>query len=149
MDQVQKLFRFANGNLLKLQSVGHILGGGFTRCVRHDKWFQICFIFTPTWGYDPIWRSYFSKGLVQPPTSILTWSMVELGKLFWGGDGNPTKSMHFSRVNSAGFCIFAFLVTDNYLKDWVVVSNMFYFHPHIGKLSNLTHIFQMDWNHQL
>ena len=30
--------------------------------------FQIFFIFTPTWGDDPIWRAYFSNGLVQPPT---------------------------------------------------------------------------------
>ena len=28
-------------------------------------------------------------------------------------------------------------------KDWVVVSNIFYFHPYLGKCSNLTHIFQM------
>ena len=34
-------------------------------------WFQIFFIFTPTWGNDPIWRAYFSNGLVQPPTSYL------------------------------------------------------------------------------
>ena len=32
-------------------------------------WFQIFFIFTPTWTHDPIWRAYFSKGLVQPPTN--------------------------------------------------------------------------------
>ena len=25
-------------------------------------WFQISFIFTPIWGNDPIWRSYFSDG---------------------------------------------------------------------------------------
>jgi len=31
-------------------------------------WFQICFIFIPTWGNDPIWRAYFSNGL-KPPTS--------------------------------------------------------------------------------
>ena len=31
-------------------------------------WFQTCFIFTPTWGNDPIWRSYVSNG-VKPPTS--------------------------------------------------------------------------------
>ena len=31
-------------------------------------WFQIFFIFTPIWGNDPIWRAYFSNGLVQPPT---------------------------------------------------------------------------------
>ena len=28
-------------------------------------------------------------------------------------------------------------------------SNMFYFHPYLGKWSNLTNIFQMGWNHQL
>ena len=32
--------------------------------------------------------------------------------------------------------------------DWVVVSNIFYFHPYLGKISNLTNIFQMGWNHQ-
>ena len=31
-------------------------------------WFQIFFIFTTTWGDDPIWRAYFSNGL-KPPTS--------------------------------------------------------------------------------
>ena len=33
--------------------------------------------------------------------------------------------------------------------DWVVVSNMFYFHPYLGKIPILTNIFQMGWNHQL
>ena len=32
---------------------------------------------------------------------------------------------------------------------WVVVLNIFYFHPYLGKWSNLTNIFQMGWNHQL
>ena len=27
-------------------------------------------------------------------------------------------------------------------------SNLFYFHPYLGKWSNLTHIFEMGWNHQ-
>ena len=29
-----------------------------------------------------------------------------------------------------------------------MVSNIFYFHPYLGKCSNLTNIFQMGWNHQ-
>ena len=33
--------------------------------------------------------------------------------------------------------------------DWVVVSNIFYFHPYLGKIPILTNIFQMDWSHQL
>ena len=31
---------------------------------------------------------------------------------------------------------------------WVVVSNIFYLHPYLGKWSKLTNIFQMGWNHQ-
>ena len=34
-------------------------------------------------------------------------------------------------------------------KYWVVVSNIFYFHPYLGKIPNLTNIFQRGWNHQL
>ena len=35
-------------------------------------------------------------------------------------------------------------------KLWVVVSNISYFHPYLGKIPILTHIFQMGWfNHQL
>ena len=30
-----------------------------------------------------------------------------------------------------------------------MVSNVFYFHPYLGKWSNLTNIFQMGWNHHL
>ena len=33
--------------------------------------------------------------------------------------------------------------------DWVVVSNIFYFHPYLGKLPILTNMFQRGWNHQL
>ena len=39
------------------------------------------------------------------------------------------------------------LVTTN--KNWSVVLNIFYFHPYLGKWSNLTNIFQRGWNHQL
>ena len=34
-------------------------------------------------------------------------------------------------------------------KHWVVVSNIFYFHHYLGKIPNLTNIFQRGWNHQL
>ena len=34
--------------------------------------------------------------------------------------------------------------------DWVVVSNIFYFHPYLRKIPILTNIFQVGWfNHQL
>ena len=36
-----------------------------------------------------------------------------------------------------------------YIKyGWLVVSNIFYFHPYLGKIPILTHIFQRGWNHQ-
>ena len=40
------------------------LGGGFK-----DFWN----FYPDPWGDDPIWRAYFSKGLVQPPTSYPFW----------------------------------------------------------------------------
>ena len=44
------------------------------------SWFQIFFYFHPeTWGkMNPFWRAYFSKGLVQPPTSFCIISYI-----FW------------------------------------------------------------------
>ena len=33
--------------------------------------------------------------------------------------------------------------------SWMVVSNIFYVHPYLGKIPSLTNIFQMGWNHQL
>ncbi len=37
--------------------------------------------------------------------------------------------------------------TTNY--NWVVVSNIFYVHPYLGKIPILTNIFHRGWNHQL
>ena len=38
--------------------------------------------FTPTWVNDPIWRAYFSNGLVQPPTRKSLHSVEK-------GEGDP------------------------------------------------------------
>ena len=32
---------------------------------------------------------------------------------------------------------------------WVLVSNIFYFYPYLGKIPMLTNIFQTGWNHKL
>ena len=40
------------------------------------------------------------------------------------------------------------LNTPSKKKIWVVVSNIFYFHPYLNKWSNWTNIFEMGWNHQ-
>ena len=34
------------------------------------------------------------------------------------------------------------------IRTWVVVSNIVYFHPNLGKIPILTNISQMGWNHQ-
>ena len=44
-----------------------------------------------------------------------------------------------------GFIIFFHMS----FSDWLVVSNILYFHPYLGKISILTNIFQMGWNHHL
>ena len=45
-----------------------------------------------------------------------------------------------------GVVLVVLVVSDLYS---VVVSKILYFHPFLGKWSNLTNIFQMDWNHEL
>ena len=44
---------------------------------------------------------------------------------------------------------FKILSESLWMENWLVVLNMFYFHPTWGKWSNLTTIFQRGWNHQL
>ena len=42
-------------------------------------------------------------------------------------------------------CIVGLLTMFTRWEHWVVVSNMFYFHPYLGKIPILTNIFQMGW----
>ena len=52
------------------------------------------------------------------------------------GGGHPSQALEFSM----GFS----MVDDRTLAQpgWVVVSNIFYFHPYLGKIPILTNIFQ-------
>ncbi len=70
-------------------------------------WFQIFFIFTPTWGRLPFWRSYFSNGLVQPPTRSGfqdVFSIVTLILLYDVGSpmGSGTVFQRFGQHAEAG-----------------------------------------------
>ena len=50
------------------------------------------FYFHPDpWGDDPFWRTYFSKGLVQAPTSktLHNWNENPLETKFWGPAPRP------------------------------------------------------------
>ena len=49
-------------------------------------------------------------------------------------------------LSSFGFW-YVFLHLD--IIIWMVVSNIVFFHPYLGKISILTNIFQRGWNHQL
>ena len=83
-DQCKELFG-EHSNLLGGES--HLL-----QRTQEDKrfftwWFLIFVIFTPIWGRFPIWRAYFSDGLVQPPTSTVSFCPKTKGVFV----GIPTK----------------------------------------------------------
>ena len=42
-------------------------------------WFQMCSIFTHTWGNDPRWRAYFSDGLKTPTKS----DFIRIHQFLW------------------------------------------------------------------
>ena len=77
------------------------MGGGF----------QISFNFQPEpWGDDPIWRSYFSNGLVQPPTRSFS------------------KTKTVSTVNDWGFfrwvtCINIHRIQMSHVRLFLVIQN--------------------------
>ena len=70
-----------------------------------------------------------------------------LGAILIFYHGESTENLHVGI-----FCcpsIQKQIQVNQYVHNWVVVSNIFYVHPYLGKRSNLTNIFQMGWNHQL
>ena len=65
------------------------------------------------------------------------------------GHGHITEIL--SSILAIQSKVFPFRHQNNFgsLQNWVVVSNIFYFHPFLEKWSNLTNVFQMGRNHQL
>ena len=124
------------------------LGGWWQRCVVKKKtgdfWSNersyrtegitwvvaICFKCSSLFGgNDAIWLAHiFLKGWFdhQLDTYLVTSDWWISGCFFW---------LRFWSFQKGHF--------------WVVVSKIFYFHPYLGKISNLTNVFQMGWNHQL
>ena len=94
------------------------LGGGF-------KYF---FIFTPTWGNDPIWRAYVSTGLVQPPTR----SLYKLGRKIHPRNMNflkqPTKVI--KRLLNCSWNIFFWGNSSCIHWQSVAFENLPFFHSH-------------------
>ncbi len=48
-------------------------------------WFQIFFIFPPTWGHDPSWQIFF-KCVVQPPTRKAF--ITHMNSILWFSSGH-------------------------------------------------------------
>ena len=63
--EVDQWFRTGGNGSLK-----PYLGGGFI---------HIFYFHPDPWGKDPIWRAYFSNGLVQPPTSYVFLNLLHFG----------------------------------------------------------------------
>ena len=143
------------------------LGGGF----------RYVFMFTPIWGRFPIWRSYFF-GWVGSTTNQLVVFVAVFGgisflqvcqlvvhrgalciSVFGGHEGwlggrildnkgslkcwrNPNPWPERLKKVTWGWI-------QSKIFSWLVVSKILYFHPYLGRWSNLTKNFQMGWNHQL
>ena len=65
------------------------------------------------------------------------------------GSGKPESHGNFSAMSQNSTKTHLGCIKPIKKPDWVVVLNVFYCHPYLGKISNLTNIFQMGWNHQL
>ena len=70
--------------------------------------------------------------------TMCAWKTFCLGGHSYDMDVSPMFTVFFPHFD---FCLVN--------KNWVVVSNIFYFHHHLGKIPILTNIFQVGWNRQL
>ena len=94
----------------------------------------------------------------RSPTKLLSnqdfhefWRRRSLGRGIPGSRRTSrTSRMRLSHVaKKGGRCCELVCLRSLQQVFWVVVSNIFYFHPYLGKISNLTNIFQRGWNHKL
>ncbi len=76
----------AADSLKRWGSVGWVENPSWPLHGCFSRWWQLKYFwnFHPgNWGFhDPIWRAYFSKGLVQPPTSFLKRPLAEKNPWF-------------------------------------------------------------------
>ena len=64
------------------------------------------------------------------------WKLIDICSAEVGPDREETKTWRVPPLKT------------NMQHNWVVVSNIVYFHPYLGKIPILTNIFQVGWNHQ-
>ncbi len=86
---------------------------------------------------------------------LLSWKMIWLSSGFFRFKFDTRKASFSPCMYATSTVLQRVKSYWNHWLKWlnnmilVVVSNIFYFHPYLGKWSNLTNIFQMGWNHQL
>ena len=90
-----------------------------------------------------VWRS--QKPAITSKPSFLEGPMILRDTLFPA----ESSSLFRSKKSTCSLKGLRLLTHQMFLEDWVVVSNIFYFHPYLGKIPILTNIFQRGWNHQL
>ena len=116
-------------------------------------WFQRFFMFTTIWGRISNLPSIFQMGgsTTKHIGSIGT-TLLSLSRSSYQDSAphGPQVTLRrrcsaalgqWVRFSGSGWHIVCFLGGGN--------SNMFYFHPYLGRWSNLTNIFQVGWKHQL
>ena len=89
-------------------------------------------VFFLGWKNDPLfffWVQVWAPGLLKNSKN---------GSFCWGV---------FS-LRDATWFVYVFWCVLMCVLIWVVISNILYFPPYLGKIPNLTNIFQMGWNHQ-
>ena len=97
---------------------------------------------SPLFGVDSQFKHIFQMGDKKPSLDIQT-PYVRMCEGFtpihisWGMTGGWRLDAYHGNPQPSFFKGY-----------WVVVSNIFNFHPYLGKWSNLTNIFQKGWNHQ-
>ena len=87
---------------------------------KNKKWF---------WQRRPLWRLHHSTFFSDVVPKL--WLLLAVFVKGWA-EGIPGEAS-----------------TKNTAAIYLVVSNIFYFHPYLGKWSNLPNIFRRGWNHQL
>ena len=105
-------------------------------CVHTWTFLQICIYYTRGWGGGP--RDMWSS--IHPHHNILSTS-ITLRSAFSGETYPPKVS---------GFQLGENMLVHPFIHHYLDGGNskIFYFHPYLGKIPNLTNIFQRGWNHQ-
>ena len=138
---LDEIFQAAEGGADAVEPKEAFQGGQNLQHVQHTfltRWWQLKYFWKShpeNWGNDPIWLAHIFQ---------MGWFNHQLVEYFFFPSFHFFGDKMWSNVRQlVTFCSWTNL-------NWVVVSNIFYFHPYLGKWSNLTNIFQMGWfNHQL